>query len=266
MVRAGLIKLTGLPSRTEQKHTIAIDINDKEEAHAKLDTWHRLVEPLRQRILANNQLGFVRMLELVNSRNCPATIFSEAYRINTDLPVTEACGGCEFCRRKTPGWFADSPPPPHPPWALGNFSMTHFNFSNRASLFIERSELPTSRTAHRHVKELVSLLWKSGVRKCIIVGEKDPDFIKELANQPWCVAQSDVPFILIANGLPEGPELVWIERSTYLSARDIDQIVLKNERIYLLPYRCEDPRNPGATLSERKVVYTVSEILNRIEQ
>jgi ATP-dependent DNA helicase RecQ len=266
MARAGLIKLTGLPSRSEQKHTITIDINDKEEAHSKLETWHRLVEPLRQRILANNQRGFVRMLELVNSRNCPATIFSEAYRINTDLPVTAACGGCEYCRRKTPGWFADSPPPPHPPWALGNFAMTHFNFPDRASLFIERNELTKTRTAQRQVKELVSKLWKSGIRKCIIVGEVDSDFIKELANQPWCVAQSDVPFILIANGLPDGPELVWIERSAYLSARDIDQIVLENERIYLLPHRCEDPRNPGAPLSERKAVYTVSEILNRIEQ
>jgi hypothetical protein len=116
------------------------------------------------------------------------------------------------------------------------------------------------------MRELVGALWNAGWRKCIIVGQAESGFMQKLASQPWCVAQSEGSLILASNGLPDGPELVWLERPEDLNARYVDQSIAGNERIYLVPNGCADPRNPGSALTERKPVRQVTEILNRIGQ
>jgi len=267
MARAGLIRLVGLPSDALDGKSVELEV--LEETHSDVEVWNRTVEPLRQLIQATNFRGFNRMLEIVNSHNCPRTFFAEAYELQTSagmIEVAEACGGCEVCRQQSPGWFARWPHPPHPPWPVGRFDAQRFDFLASGVLFAERHERTGSRTERRQLRELLDALWNAGWRKCIVVGQVDDTFIEHLSIQPWCVAQGTDSRILAANGLPDGPELVWIGQSTHLLPNHVEQSVPGCERIYLIPHGCDDPRNPGSALIERRAVRQIHEILNWISQ
>ena len=265
MARAGLIRLAGLTSNSQDDHMVGIDV--VEEGHSEMEAWNRLVEPLRYKIQTANFRGFNRMLDLVNNHDCPRALFSETYKLDSDaakVEMAEACGGCEVCRQQSPGWFARWPRAPHPPWPIGRLDASRFGFLESGGLFVERDASNESRPARRRLRELIDALWSSGWRKCIIVGQADRDFIEHLSMTPWSVAQDENPRVLAAKGLPDGPELVWITDSMNLRPFHVIQDVQNCERMYLIPHGCEDPRYPGSAMRDRKTVRQVSEILESI--
>ncbi len=256
MARSGLIRYSGLRYDSESKRSaVAVDLLD--DGHLQLATWEKLVEPTRSAILKANKRGFDDMMRLINDKICPSVLFKGLYQLDhkgNKLTVVSACGGCSICRKsKKDGWFADWPNAPTSPFPIGHLNNSLKQLlGNTGRCFVEQdTEQYDKSKQRRRLKELVDDLWSAGLRKCVILGDA-PEILNELlSSKPWCVAKSQTEKVLTSNGLPSGPEFVWVASTCMPGAHHLVAIAEGNERIFIFPKASVDPADPGRLLSER---------------
>lgn len=255
MARSGLIRLSGLRYDNDSKRSsVAIDILD--DGHLQLETWQKVVESTRQNILKASWAGFVAMRRLIEDKVCPSILFKELYHLHHhghDWCVIAACGGCSLCRKRTKeGWFADWPNAPVSPLPIGNINHSLKLLIENGRCLVEReTEDYDKPRIRRRIKELVDALWIAGIRKCIVLGDAPEILIESLSSKPWCVAVNNNENVLTSNGLPAGPEFVWVAKTCMPKAHHFNEMTVGNERIFLLPKDPGDPANPGRLLSDR---------------
>jgi ATP-dependent DNA helicase RecQ len=255
MSRSGLIRLSGLRYDPETKRSsVAIDI--LEDGHLQLVTWKQVVEPTRQSILKASWAGFVAMRRLIDNKICPSLLFREIYQLHHqghEWPIIASCGGCSVCRKSTKeGWFADWPNAPASPLPLGYLNNHLELCSDAGRCFVERdTDQYDKARQRRRLKEVVDALWTAGLRKCIVLGDAPEILHEALSSKPWCVAASHTDKVLTSNGLPSGPELVWVAKTCMPSAHHLNPTTAGDERIFLFPKDPADPANPGRPLAER---------------
>lgn len=257
MARSGLIRLSGLRYDPETKvDLIAIDILDGGSGHHEFSTWQNIVEPMRQRILTLSREGYQAMWKLISDKACPSKLFDELYTLRhqgRDLAVISACGGCKACRKDNKnGWFANWPNAPESPWAIGHLDSRLLTFFYMGRCFVERLNESFEKTrSQRRLKEILDALWELGLRKFIVIGSPSKFLHDLLANKPWCVAFSKNDKIISSNGLPPGPEIIWVENGYMLKAHHLNSLPVGEERIFLLPQDFNDPANPDRILADR---------------
>jgi ATP-dependent DNA helicase RecQ len=262
MARSRLISLAGLQFDTERKITVvAIDV--LRDDHLEPRVWDTLVESQRQSLLNASNHRFKDMMHLLASRVCPAERLSKLYALRHDdktWPVEIACGGCRSCRTtRKDGWFAHWPNPPTAPWNIGKLSERLNALCDRGRCFVERNaEDVNTLLAQRRLKEMIEGLWNDGLRKCIVIGALPTAARAVLSECPWCVAQGKDRQILSSNGLPPGPELIWVADDAMLGEHDLQPREAGTERIYILPFSPSDPSRAGRSLADRFQLVTFS--------
>ena len=270
MARAGLIRLAGMRYDSERKRgLIAVDILDGIHDHLEKNAWGKCVEPIRQRSYFASQRSLELMLQLIQQKECPSVLFSRLYGLNHDgisYPVVEACGGCNFCRKnQADGWFAKWPTPPIPPFSIGQLSPHLAVYFTNGRCYIERrTDDFISLTMKRRLKETVDRLWDCGMRKFILIGMAPPVLWDSLSSRPWCVVQKQSETILSSNGLPPGPECVWVANNCDLGADKFSQMESGGERIFFLPKEFQDPGNPGFLFRERRMLFDLDDFNDRL--
>ena len=105
--------------------------------------------------------------------------------------------------------------------------------------------------------------WDTGVHKCIIIGNFRKEIREILKEKAWCVLNNSKAYILSGNGLPPGPEIIWIESSAKLAEYHLNNNNGTN-RIFFIPHSFEDPSNPGDLFSERHPVIKYENFIKRI--
>lgn len=267
MSNASLIRLAGLThDESGQKTLLAVDILN--EGHRDRTVWETHVEWFRKRLLAASRENFLGVRRLLEDRACPGTLFSALYTLthhDSALNVVAACGGCKVCRAtKEHGWFADWPGMPRSPWPVGQVRTELAAFLDSGRCFIERDDTSAGKAHERRLKNLVNGLWEAGLRKCLVLGEVPPLLREVLAQKPWCVASGSDPRLLSSNGLPPGPDLVWIALGHAPPGHHLGPRSPGRERIYLFPGRLEDPERPGRPMSDRVSPLTIQHVLKSL--
>lgn len=270
MARSGLIRLSGLRYDYQSNRTrVAVDILD--DGHAELTTWQARVGPVRKRLLDTYWGAFLGMRRLISDKSCPSLLFGKLYQLRhnqTDWPVVLACGGCAVCRTSyNEGWFAVWPNAPTAPWPIGRLNSRLKAYCDRGRCFIERDgDTFETKRQIRRLKDMVNALWDAGLRKCIVVGNIPQTFQEAIESRPWCVAHGQNDKVLGSNGLPPGPELVWIaEGGILIGSHHFNPLQEDNERIVLLPPNPSDPANPSRLLAERLPVLPFDKFYNWLQ-
>jgi superfamily II DNA/RNA helicase len=267
MARGGLIRLAGLAASDGDGTKVLIDV--VEDAHMDPLTWSDRIASIRAEVQRSNQRGYEAMRKLVEENSCPSALFAALYRIDGGDGVRDvvlACGGCSTHRRIPPGWFAHWPLAPRAPWPVGNCDHVRFNFLDHGVCFVARVADLDRPVDRRRLKQLFEALWRSGWRKCVIIGQLPEALRKLLESVPWCVATGVDARVLASNGLPPGPEIVWVDANASLEPEQLAGQPLAEERLFLVSRDLEDPVYPGHALCERRVMASVDMALHWIDQ
>lgn len=269
MALSGLIRLVGLRFDPETKQNrIAVDI--LHDGHLLGECWQTLVEQTRKSILRENFRGFELMKKLASDQSCPSRLFSQLYQLKHDgqsLHVLEACGGCSHCRQNNNSWYAHWPNAFSAPWAIGFVSEVLHNLLDNGFCLVEReNDSPKTSREKRRLREMVQRIWQAGVRKCLVVGEL-PDYLADaLAERPWCISVADNDRVLSSNGLPPGPEFVWVSPEYNIRRHHLTPRSAGNERIFVLSPQQKDLNNPGDLLWERMASLSIHTFQDRLVQ
>jgi superfamily II DNA or RNA helicase len=255
MVLSGLIRFSGFIKDSETRQDlIAIDL--LAEDHKEYSTWLQLVEPMRQTILIASRDGLAAMKNLIKDQSCPSKALESLYKLkqgDQTFSVISACGGCAFCRKNIEsGRFVHWPNAPLAPWNVGKLAPNLLNYFNAGRCIVERTTDLFNKARHqRRLAETLNRLWDFGLRKCIVIG-KAPEILEEiLESKPWCVVFGEKDTIISSNGLPPGPELIWIGNDTQISGHHLNGGSKGEERIFLVEQNLSDPLNSNRLLSDR---------------
>ena len=270
MVRAGIIRYAGLARRADDGQTLlAVDICD--ERHLEDTLWSERIGPLRARLKAADRRGYEAIERLLRGTNCPSTSFAQMYELEDDgvtFAVTRACGGCRACRAASPGWFADWPSPPRTALTIGKLNVPLAALASRGGqLYVEvpRDAAATPRF-DRLSGEFMDALWRHGLRKFILLGEGTARVRDALESRPWCVAAGRESSLLEANGLPPGPDAVWISDLDSMPLSQFAPRPKGRERVLVAPEDIADPRYSGSTVSERMIPTRFEDLLERLDR
>lgn len=268
MSNASLIRLVGF-NYDEASRRAAFVVDILNEGHRDKSIWESKVEEVRTRLLAASRANFLGVRRLLESDVCPGTLFSRLYALTSrdrQLDVVAACGGCTVCRAtRESGWFADWPGMPRSPWPIGQIKTELSVLLENGRCFIERDDTLVGKFHQRQFSSLINELWQAGLRKCLVLGEVPPFLRDLLAQRPWCVASGTSPQLLSSNGLPPGPDLVWIAPEHSLPGHHLGLRSGGRERIFLLPKHFEDPERPGRLFSDRISPLTLQHALKSLQ-
>ena len=269
MSRTGLIRPVGFKYDLE-KNSASVVVDIINDGHLERETWTRLVEPVRQKILKANWEGFAAICNLLDDKVCPSVLFGNLYDLNYRgnlMYVTRACGGCSSCREAfDAGWFAVWPSAPFSPFAIGNLSEGFGQFIDAGRCLVERETDDFLKQRDlRRLAEIFDSLWRIGLRKCIVLGEAPQVLYDSLSSRPWCVVGGQTERILSSNGLPPGPEVVWIGKASMPSLDHFCPMETGQERIFLLPREPVDPSNPTVSLGDKYSLLPLSNFHDRLQ-
>lgn len=271
LVRAGMIRYAGLKKRAEDNRVLlAVEICD--QRHLDPVTWDTRIRPLRERMAQANWSAHEAVRSLLDGTRCPSRLFAQMYRLryrDIEHDVTLACGGCVVCRRQRPGgWFAQWPPAPRPPFAVGGLApRLASGFDAQGRLFVGYSrEALAARRFQRHLRQLVEALWRAGLRKFVVIGDAPAALDEALAQQPWCVAAGGQGRVISGSGLPLGPVAVWLGPGASLPASQLADLATAPPRLITVPADIGDPRYPGHALAERVHVTALEALLEELSQ
>jgi len=249
MTLSGLIQLVGTHYDTGLKKTL-VKIKIIKDGHLDLQTWETDVDITRKRMYESSKFELELMVQFINNKNCSSRLFQKIYTLKhnkQNYKVTLACGGCFFCRNKySKGWFINNHKASKPVWRIGFLSDYLCNYFIPGRNFIEWSEdFLKNPGGQRRLQEMLEIMWNDGVHKFIIIGELNESLKNIIQKKTWCFVMDPKPRILIGNGLPSGPEIIWVGRNIQLSVdhytNNSDQ---KLERIFFIPDDFKDPLNP----------------------
>lgn len=270
MSLSGFIRLTGLSFDQESNLTrIAVDI--LHDGHGQRECWESQVEPTRKGLLRGSLLGYHWMAELAADRCCPSVLFSQLYRLQhggVTLQVLDACGGCSRCRkREEKSWYALWPNALPAPWPIGSISEEIRPLFEAGRCLVARDkDMLGSKREMRRLRETIQRLWQAGVRKCVVIGAVPDPLQEALCERPWCVVAAADDRVLGSNGLPPGPEIVWVAAGYEIHRHHLGPRGEGNERILVLSPLQKDLENPGSLLSERIPLLSFNTLHDRILQ
>ncbi|WP_321960086.1 protein DpdF [Paraburkholderia sp. J7] len=271
LVRAGVIRYAGLEwDAKNERSLLAVDICDQGHLDPKL--WESRVRPFRARMTVGNRRAHTAVLSLLANESCPSALFSGMYHLQyhgIDYDVTLACGGCVACRRsRKDGWFANWPVAPRAPFEIGYLAgrlQCKFDAKGRIFVGYDRDSIQ-SRRFQRHLRQFISLLWRLGLRKFVIVGESPSVLLDVLEEYPWCVAVVGRTSGISSSGLPPGPYAVWLGGNVNASESLLSESSSETKRILIVPADLSDPRYPGSQLAERLPMVPLESLLEELDQ
>lgn len=247
LARAGVVELVGRPPRAAEGNRPRLTIRILDDGHQRPDCWSIRVAPVRDAIAAASRRNFELMRRFLHADECPARVFEVLYGAEN---VLSSCSRCRLCRAE-PARRGSEPVPREPvsPWP-GRPPAPELAalIGGGGRLLVTNDPDARDDRWYRRFAELLDALAHHGMTKLALIGETGIDEARAFARirrRAFFVGRSAM---LVATGLPPGPELVLVGHGVRLNKANLKSRLPGDERIFILPPSLAAPDKPDLAL------------------